>query len=161
MVGWLLTIGGPRPGLRSADPEGRSLQEWLGDAWGVSLSHPKDFTPVCTKEWHMARSQHEFRSSCVKIIGLSVDPSDQRHEQWAKDSEETQGTAPQLTRSSRTRTSAVKAYGMLPATCRATRRSDAATTTRRSATCRHRPDKRSSSSDLSDDDRAQIRRGAR
>jgi thioredoxin-dependent peroxiredoxin len=49
----------------------------------------------------------------VKIIGLSVDPLD-RHESWAKDIEETQGTAPNYPVISDADFAVSKAYGMLP-----------------------------------------------
>ena len=42
----------------------------------------------------MAKLQPEFESRNVKVIGLSVDATDD-HEAWANDIEETQG-APQL-----------------------------------------------------------------
>jgi alkyl hydroperoxide reductase subunit AhpC len=70
------------------------FHEWLGDSWGVLFSHPKDFTPVCTTELgYMAKIEPEFKKRNVKIIGLSVDPTD-RHADWAKDIKETQGHAP-------------------------------------------------------------------
>jgi len=49
---------------------------------------------VCTTELgYMAKIKPEFDKRNVKIIGLSVDPSD-KHEAWADDIEETQGTRP-------------------------------------------------------------------
>ena len=42
---------------------------------------------------YMARIEPEFERRGVKIIGLSVDPIE-NHARWAKDIEETQGTAP-------------------------------------------------------------------
>ena len=67
---------------------------WLGDAWAVLFSHPKDFTPVCTTELgYLARLKPEFDQRSCKIIGLSVDPLD-AHRLWVQDIAETQGYAP-------------------------------------------------------------------
>ena len=91
------------------------FHEWIGDSWAVLFSHPKDFTPVCTTELgYMARIKGEFDARGVKIIGLSVDPLD-RHAEWAKDIEETQGTAPNYPLISDADFAISKAYGMLPA----------------------------------------------
>jgi alkyl hydroperoxide reductase subunit AhpC len=62
----------------------------------------------------MANAKPQFDERDVKIIGLSVDPLD-RHEEWASDIEETQGTAPNYPLISDADFSISKAYGMLPA----------------------------------------------
>ena len=92
-----LKIGDTAPDFEADSTEGKiKFHDWLGDSWGVLFSHPKDFTPVCTTELgYMANAKPEFDKRGVKIIGLSVDPSD-KHAEWAKDIEETQGTAPEL-----------------------------------------------------------------
>tara|TARA_R110002072_G_scaffold150953_3_gene299796 strand:- start:6954 stop:7592 length:639 start_codon:yes stop_codon:yes gene_type:complete len=70
-----------------------SLHSYLGSSWGVLFSHPADFTPVCTTELGtVARLKPEFDQRDVKVLGLSVDPLSDHHA-WAKDIEETQGTA--------------------------------------------------------------------
>jgi alkyl hydroperoxide reductase subunit AhpC len=111
-----LQIGDVAPDFEADTTQGRiKFHEWLGDSWGVLFSHPKDFTPVCTTELgYMARIQPDFESRNVKIIGLSVDPLD-KHEDWAKDIEETQGTAPQYPIISDADFEVSKAYGMLAA----------------------------------------------
>lgn len=91
------------------------FHDWIGDSWAVLFSHPKDFTPVCTTELgYMARIQPEFDKRGVKIIGLSVDPSD-KHTEWEKDIEETQGFAPNYPIIADHDFNVSKLYGMLPA----------------------------------------------
>jgi alkyl hydroperoxide reductase subunit AhpC len=111
-----LALGDEAPDFEAQTTEGPiKFHEWLGDSWGVLFSHPKDFTPVCTTELgYMAKAKPEFDKRGVKIIGLSVDPVD-KHGEWAKDIEETQGTAPNYPIIGDTDFNVSKLYGMLPA----------------------------------------------
>jgi alkyl hydroperoxide reductase subunit AhpC len=111
-----LQIGSEAPDFEAQTTEGKiRFHDWIGDAWAVLFSHPKDFTPVCTTELgYMAKIKPEFDRRGVKIIGLSVDPAD-KHEQWAKDIEETQGTAPNYPTIADSDFNVAKLYGMLPA----------------------------------------------
>ena len=111
-----LPIGTDAPDFEAQTTEGPiRFHEWLGNSWGVIFSHPKDFTPVCTTELgYMARIKPEFDKRNVKVIGLSIDPVD-RHAGWAKDIEETQGTAPNYPMIGDTDLKVAKLYGMLPA----------------------------------------------
>jgi alkyl hydroperoxide reductase subunit AhpC len=111
-----LHLGDTAPDFEADTTEGRiSFHEWLGDSWGVLFSHPKDFTPVCTTELgYMAKAKPAFDARGVKIIGLSVDATS-NHEQWAKDIEETQGTAPNYPIIGDSDFNVSKLYGMLPA----------------------------------------------
>jgi alkyl hydroperoxide reductase subunit AhpC len=90
-----LRIGDTAPDFTAQSTEGEiHFHDWIGDSWAVLFSHPKDFTPVCTTELgYMAKVKPEFDRRNVKIVGLSVDPTG-KHDEWAKDIEETQGTAP-------------------------------------------------------------------
>jgi thioredoxin-dependent peroxiredoxin len=90
-----LRLGDEAPDFAAKTSQGEiKFHDWIGDSWAVLFSHPKDFTPVCTTELgYMAKIKPEFDKRNVKIIGLSVDPSD-KHEAWADDIEETQGTRP-------------------------------------------------------------------
>jgi thioredoxin-dependent peroxiredoxin len=109
-----LQIGDTAPDFQAETTEGPiSFHDWIGDSWAVLFSHPKDFTPICTTELgYMAQIKPEFDKRGVKIIGLSVDPTD-KHEQWAQDIEETQGQAPNYPIIGDDNFQISKTYGML------------------------------------------------
>ena len=111
-----LQLGAEAPDFEASTTAGPiRFHDWIGDSWAVLFSHPKDFTPVCTTELgYMAKIKPEFDRRGVKIIGLSVDPTD-RHEDWVRDIEETQGYAPNYPIIGDSDFSISKLYGMLPA----------------------------------------------
>ena len=110
-----LRIGATAPDFDAETTQGKiRFHEWLGDSWGILFSHPKDFTPVCTTELgYMAKLKPAFEGKNVKVIGLSVDPVD-RHKDWAKDIEETQGQAPNYPMIGDPELKIAKLYDMLP-----------------------------------------------
>ena len=89
-----LRIGDEAPDFTADTTEGPlHFHDWIGNGWAILFSHPKDFTPVCTTELgYMAKLKPEFDKRNTKIVGLSIDPVSD-HTRWAKDIEETQGTA--------------------------------------------------------------------
>jgi alkyl hydroperoxide reductase subunit AhpC len=111
-----LSLGDTAPDFQAQTTEGPiSFHDWIGDSWAVHFSHPKDFTPVCTTELgYMASIKPEFDKRGVKIIGLSVDPTN-KHELWANDIEETQGTRPNYPIIGDSDYNVSKLYGMLGA----------------------------------------------
>jgi thioredoxin-dependent peroxiredoxin len=110
-----LTIGDTAPDFEAQTTEGPiRFHDWIGDSWAVLFSHPRDFTPVCTTELgYMAKIKPEFDKRGVKIIGLSVDPTE-NHEKWAQDIEETQGQAPNYPIIGDSDFNVSMLYGMLP-----------------------------------------------
>lgn len=111
-----LQIGAVAPDFEAETTEGHiRFHDWIGDSWALLFSHPKDFTPVCTTELGaLARLKPEFDRRGVKLIGLSVDPTD-RHKQWSEDIRETQGAAPNYPLIGDTHLKVSKLYNMLPA----------------------------------------------
>jgi thioredoxin-dependent peroxiredoxin len=111
-----LRIGDEAPNFQVDTTQGKiDFHDWIGSSYAVLFSHPKDFTPVCTTELgYMARIKPEFDKRNTKVIGLSVDPVDD-HQRWAKDIEETQGTAPNYPLIGDADLKISKLYDMLPA----------------------------------------------
>ena len=111
-----LAINSTAPDFVADSTEGKiRFHDWIGDAWCVLFSHPKDFTPVCTTELGiMARMKPEFDRRGVKLIGISIDPVES-HDRWSHDIETATGKAPNYPLIGDPDLSVAKLYGMLPA----------------------------------------------
>ena len=109
-------IGDIAPDFSAETTDGKiKFHDWIGNSFAILFSHPKDFTPVCTTELgYMAKLKPEFDKRNCKIIGLSADPVTD-HAKWAKDIQETQGTAPNYPIIGDADLNVAKLYDMLPA----------------------------------------------
>jgi alkyl hydroperoxide reductase subunit AhpC len=111
-----LRINDIAPNFTALTTQGKlDFHNWIGDSWAILFSHPKDFTPVCTTELgYMAKIEPEFTKRNAKLIGLSTDTVT-RHGEWAKDIEETQGSAVKYPMIGDSDLVVAKLYNMLPA----------------------------------------------
>jgi alkyl hydroperoxide reductase subunit AhpC len=109
-----LQLGDTAPDFTAQTTRGKiDFHDWLGDSWGLLLSHPRDFTPVCTTEMGaLARIQHRFDQRSVKLIGLSIDTVFS-HEHWLQDIRETYGAVVHFPIVADVDRSVAKLYGML------------------------------------------------
>jgi len=95
-----LKIGDEAPNFHANTTVGKiNFHDWLGDDWGVLMSHPADFTPVCTTEiGRVANLKEDFSKRNVKVLVLSVGTKPgltplESHTEWIKDVNETQGAS--------------------------------------------------------------------
>ena len=95
-----LKIGDEAPNFTANTTVGEiNFHEWLGNEWGVLMSHPADFTPVCTTEiGRVANLKEDFAKRNAKVLVLSVGTKPgltplQSHTEWIKDVNETQGAS--------------------------------------------------------------------
>ncbi len=93
----VLQIGDQAPNFTANSTEGEiDFHNWLGDSWGVFMSHPADFTPVCTTEiGRVANLKGEFDKRNAKTLVVSVGTKPdltpiESHREWIKDVNETQ-----------------------------------------------------------------------
>jgi alkyl hydroperoxide reductase subunit AhpC len=88
-----IRLGDTAPNFVADTTAGRiDFYEYLGDKWGILMSHPNDFTPVCTTEiGRTAQLQEEFDKRDAKVLIVSVDPLKDHHD-WVKDINEICGT---------------------------------------------------------------------
>ena len=89
-----ILIGDTAPDFTLESTEGPiHFHDYVDGSWAVLFSHPKNYTPVCTTELgYTAKLKDEFAKRGVKVLGLSVDKLED-HTGWARDIEETQGSA--------------------------------------------------------------------
>jgi alkyl hydroperoxide reductase subunit AhpC len=89
-----IQLGDVAPDFEADTTEGKvRFHQWIGDKWCILMSHPKDFTPVCTTELGtVARIKADLEKRNARAIAVSVDdvPS---HKKWIGDIEETQRTS--------------------------------------------------------------------
>ena len=112
----LLQIGSEAPNFDAETTQGPiNFHDWIGDSWAILVSHPKDFTPVCTTELGaVARLKPEFEARNCKVIGISVDGVSD-HERWSGDIETATGNALNYPLIGDPSLEVVKLYDMLPA----------------------------------------------
>jgi thioredoxin-dependent peroxiredoxin len=87
-----LQLGDIAPDFEAETTEGHlKFYDYIEGSWVVFVSHPKDFTPVCTTELgSMAKLKHEFDKRGVKLLGISVD-SVEDHVRWKQDIKDVTG----------------------------------------------------------------------
>ncbi|GAA4438713.1 peroxiredoxin [Ravibacter arvi] len=81
-----LQLGDTAPDFQAETTLGTvGFHQYLGNSWGLLLSHPADFTPVCTTEiGRTSQLQNEFDKRNVKVLVVSVDGVEDHHG-WSKD----------------------------------------------------------------------------
>lgn len=88
---------------------------WLNNEWCVFVSHPKDFTPICTTEIGlMAEMNAQFNKRNVKLIAHSADTLEE-HFRWTDEISSYQGTKPLFPLIADESLEIAKLYEMLPA----------------------------------------------
>lgn len=81
-----LFLGDTAPDFKAVTTEGViNFHQYLGNSWGMLLSHPADFTPVCTTEIGRTAQLHDaFKNRNVKVLVVSVDGIED-HYGWVND----------------------------------------------------------------------------
>jgi len=81
-----LQIGDKAPNFKAATTQGElDFYDWSQGQWVILLSHPGDFTPVCTTELaEAAKLQPLLNKKNVKVITLSAD-SVEDHLEWVEE----------------------------------------------------------------------------
>ena len=109
-----LQLGDIAPDFEADTTEGKlKFHQYIEGSWAVLVSHPKDFTPVCTTELgSMAKLKHEFDKRGVKLIGISVDSVDD-HQRWKNDIKDVTGAQVNYPMIGDSNLTVAKLYGMI------------------------------------------------
>jgi alkyl hydroperoxide reductase subunit AhpC len=109
-----LQLGDIAPDFEAETTEGKlKFHDYIEGSWAVMVSHPKDFTPVCTTELgSMAKLKHEFDKRGVKMIGISVD-SVEDHQRWKNDIKDVTGAQVNYPMIGDSNLTVAKLYGMI------------------------------------------------
>ncbi|MFN0191279.1 MAG: peroxiredoxin [Aestuariivirga sp.] len=109
-----LQLGDTAPDFEADTTEGKlKFHDYIEGSWAVLVSHPKDFTPVCTTELgSMAKLKHEFDKRGVKMIGISVDSVDD-HNRWKQDIKDVTGASVNYPMIGDSNLTVAKLYGMI------------------------------------------------
>jgi thioredoxin-dependent peroxiredoxin len=109
-----LQLGDIAPDFEADTTEGRiKFHDFIEGSWVVMVSHPKDFTPVCTTELGaMALKSGEFQKRGVKLIGISIDSVDD-HLRWKNDIKDVTGASVEYPMIGDNQMSVAKLYGMI------------------------------------------------
>ncbi len=109
-----LQLGDIAPDFEADTTEGRiKFHDYIDGSWAVLVSHPKDFTPVCTTELGaMAAKTPDFAKRGVKLIGISVDSVDD-HLRWKNDIKDVTGSEVTYPMIGDSQMTVAKLYGMI------------------------------------------------
>ena len=68
-------MGKPAPNFKAMSTNGlMDFMTWLGDSWGILLSHPAPFTPICTTEMgSLALHAKKFKKRNVRLCAVSCE----------------------------------------------------------------------------------------
>jgi alkyl hydroperoxide reductase subunit AhpC len=79
-------IGQIAPDFEGESTQGKiNFYDWSGDSWVLFLSHPKDYTPVCTTELgEIAKLIPNFEVRDTKVLAISIDDV-AAHQKWIKE----------------------------------------------------------------------------
>lgn len=89
----VVRIGDEAPNFSAETTQGPiEFHKFIEGKWALLVSHPADFTPVCTTELgRMANLKEEWEKRGVVVAAISVD-SAESHKRWIADIEEITGS---------------------------------------------------------------------